>query len=70
MWRKMQGEEELRVREQGFKACNIHVEIDKMKLNIILWFLMLFLVFLLCFVATSIIFNSIFCCVDIVYVKQ
>jgi hypothetical protein len=51
-------------------VCNTHVEIDKMKLNAFFWPLMLFLVFLLCFVATSIIFNSIFRYVDIVFVKQ
>lgn len=45
MWRKMQGKDEPRVREQGFKACNTPVEIDIMKLNTFLWFLMFFLVF-------------------------
>jgi hypothetical protein len=70
MWRKMQGKEEPKVWEQGFKACNTHVEMDRMKLNTFLWFLMLFLVFLLCFVATSTIFNSIFHCVDIVSMQM
>jgi hypothetical protein len=45
MWRKMQGEEEPRVWEQGFKVCNTHREIDRMKLSTFLWFLMLFLFF-------------------------
>jgi len=36
MWRKMQGEDEVRAREQGFKACNTPIEIDKMMLNRIL----------------------------------
>jgi len=66
----MQRKEEPRVREQGFKVCNTHVEIDKMKLNTFWWVLMLFLVFLLYFVATLTIFNSIFCCVDIVFVNR
>ncbi len=40
MCRKMQGEDEVKVWEQGFKACNTPVETDKMMLNTFLWFLM------------------------------
>jgi hypothetical protein len=69
MWRKMQGKDEPRVQEQGFKVCNTLVKTNKIKLNTFLWFLMFFLFFLLCFVATTIVFNSNFCCVDIIFVK-
>lgn len=65
MCRKMQGKDESRAQEQGFKACNTLVKTDKMKSNTFLWFLMFFLFF----VATTIVFNSNFRCVDIFFVK-
>jgi len=40
MWRKMQGKNELKVWEQGFKACNTPIKTDKINLSTILWFLM------------------------------
>jgi hypothetical protein len=49
MWRKMQGKYELKVREQGFKACNTTIKTNRVNLSTILWFL-LFLFFFFNFV--------------------
>jgi hypothetical protein len=48
VWRKMQGEDESREWEQGFKVCNTLVETYRMKLSTFLQFLM-FLFFLTLF---------------------
>jgi hypothetical protein len=45
MRRKVQGEDESKVWEQGFKVCNTPIETDRMKLSTFLWFLMFFLFF-------------------------
>jgi hypothetical protein len=49
----MQGEDEPKAREQGFKVCNTPINTNIMKLSTFLWFLIFFLFFLLCFTTTK-----------------